>query len=100
MRSLLQLFSAVPLFAGISSLLQLFPSFIPGKRLIDGSDLLTLVKMDFSAKSGLVALAGGGQAGATVLSAYINEVGTVATTNDSVGLPLAIPGTSVIVIND
>jgi hypothetical protein len=84
----------------ISSIVSLFQSFIPGKRLIDGSDLLTMAKLQFSYKSGIVALAGGGQAGATPLPAFINEVSTVVTNADSVMLPAGIPGLAVVVIND
>lgn len=84
----------------IASYLQFFPSFIPGKRLIDGSDLLTLVNLEMKPVKGLTALAGGGQTGATLLTGAINEVATVASGNDSVMLPLAIPGVTVWVIND
>lgn len=54
----------------------------------------------FSAAQGLVALAGGGQTGATLLPMYVNEVSTVVTAADSVMLPLAAPGAVVFVIND
>lgn len=77
-----------------------FSSFTPGFRLVDGGQLATMVKLQYSATSGLTALAGGGQPGATLLSAAINEISTVATTGDSVMLPLGLPGMAVIAIND
>lgn len=85
--------------ATLSSLLQLFPSFFPGSRLIDGGELKQLAQLEFSASSGLVALANGGQTGATLLKSAVNEVGTVANANDSVMLPLAVPGTQVVANN-
>jgi len=42
--------------------------------------------------AGIVAFAGGGQAGATQLTARVNRVATVASANDSVKLPTAVPG--------
>jgi len=45
------------------------------------------------------ALAGGGQAGATLLTSQIAKVGTVATAGDSVLLPLSTPGHERIVVN-
>lgn len=50
-------------------------------------------------QSGLIALAGGGQLGATKLNYDINVVGTVATAGDSVLLPSAQAGGEVILIN-
>jgi hypothetical protein len=41
-------------------------------------------------ETGITALAGGGQAGATPLTAQISRVDTVASGNDSVGLPKVI----------
>lgn len=52
-----------------------------------------------SAVNGIVAFAGGGQANATLLPAMINRVTTVATANDSVKLPPAIAGMSIVVSN-
>lgn len=53
-----------------------------------------------SSKSGIVAFAGGGQANATPLTSDNNIVGTVATAADSVKLPAAVFGTSILVLND
>lgn len=50
-------------------------------------------------QSGLTALAGGGQAGATLLNRAINVVATVATTADSCQLPVAYGGQVVYVAN-
>lgn len=84
----------------LSSILQLFPSFQPGSRLIDGGDLSALANQLFSTKTGITALAGGGQTGATPLPAALNRIDTVASGNDSVMLPQAIPGTFVFVKNN
>lgn len=48
---------------------------------------------------GLVALAGGGQAGSTLLALGVNFVKTVATGSDSLMLPPAVPGSVLLVKN-
>ena len=83
----------------MSSIFQAFASFIPGSRLVDGGDCLQLAKYLFNPTTGLTALAGGGQSGATALNLGINYVSTVASDNDSVMLPPAVPGTFVAVCN-
>ena len=51
-------------------------------------------------RNGITALAGGGQAGTShILTAAINRVTTVATAADSVKLPVAVPGVSLVVVN-
>lgn len=82
------------------SLLASFVSFVPGLRLIDGQDLENLASYTLGAKAGLVALAGGGAPGATALVYGQNEVATCATNADSTLLPLALPGATVVLIND
>lgn len=52
-----------------------------------------------SVVNGLTAKAGGGQSGATLCTADVNRVTTVATAADSVLLPAALPGVEVTVIN-
>lgn len=89
----------------VASVVDLFPSFQPGQRLVDGGELLQLVNLLFSAKVGIVAHAGGGQAGAVAdaaaaLSAGWNRVDTVATASDSVALPQAVQGRVVAVNNN
>jgi len=84
----------------LKDILSIFQSFIPGPRLIDGGELLALANLEFSVKTGITALAGGGQAGATQLSAALNRVDTVATNSDSVMLPQAIPGAQCTVYNN
>jgi hypothetical protein len=64
-----------------------------GPALIPQDGLTTLVNFLFGVTTGLVALAGGGQPGATGLAYGYNEVDTVASNNDSVQLPPALPGT-------
>lgn len=83
----------------LASIYALFPSFTPGKQLVDGGDCLALVNQLMSSKTGLVALAGGGQAGATPLPAALNELTIVASANDSALLPLALAGITVTVVN-
>lgn len=84
----------------ISSIMALFQSFVPGFRLVDGQDLYNLALQTNSAQSGVKARAGGGAAGAPLMSAYINEVATVTNNNDSVLAPLALAGAEFVVIND
>ena len=55
--------------------------------------------MDASYINGLTALAGGGQTGATKLSATFNRITTVASANDSAVLPAAAPGLTITVKN-
>ncbi len=83
----------------LASISGLFTSFIQGFRLIDGGDLLAMVQQLFSNKTGIVALAGGGQVGATPLPASFNQVDTCVTNSDSVMLPLALPGAQIAVLN-
>lgn len=83
----------------VSTMMQLFPSFVVGNRLLDGGDVLALATILFSPNVGVVALAGGGQTGATVLLNGFNEVKTVASGGDSVALPMAIPGAFCAVYN-
>src|ERR1035438_880355 len=53
----------------------------------------------FGVSSGITALAGGGQPGATLLSQVISLVSIVATAGDSVILPVSSPGMELTVIN-
>lgn len=85
---------------GFSSIISMLKSFKKGDRLIDGGDLQQLVKFTASGGSGITALAGGGQPGATMLSQYISRVDTVASAGDSVQLPPAMTGMEVQVINN
>jgi len=53
-----------------------------------------------TARTGITALAGGGQAGTVhILTAAINRITTVGSAADSVKLPPAVPGVSLVVIN-
>ena len=79
-----------------NSFASFFRSFIPGYRLIDGGDLLTLVNDLYSYQSGITALAGGGLSGAPIMINNYSQIDTVATTNDSIALPPATPGTEVV----
>src|ERR1700734_4158180 len=85
----------------LASVLSYFQSFIPGSRLVDGGDCLNLAKLLFTPTTGIVALAGGGQAGATQLQQGMNRVDTAgAGGTDSVVLPPAIAGSFVVVNNN
>lgn len=53
-----------------------------------------------STEDSIVAKAGGGQATARQLTCEFNRVITVATTADSVKLPVSVPGMDVMIIND
>jgi hypothetical protein len=70
-----------------------------GAELIDAGDLTKLANYTLGTTSGITALAGGGQTGATLLGIGYNEVDTVATNDDSVMLPPAIPGSFCFVNN-
>lgn len=83
----------------LSSILQLFPSFQPGARLVDGGELQLLANQLFSSTTGIIAKSGGGQSLATPLTAMWNRVDT-AGASDSVMLPQAIPGSEVVVYNN
>lgn len=61
-------------------------AMIPGSQILAGA--------------ALVALAGGGKAGATQLGYGVNQLGTVATGADSALMPYAFPGALVYVRND
>ena len=52
-----------------------------------------------SAQDAIAAHAGGGQANATPLTSEVNRVTTVATAGDSIALPSALPGLTIVVIN-
>lgn len=78
----------------------LFLSFVTGERLVDGGDLKNLINILGGNQDALVALAGGGAAGATKLIYGSNRIITVAADNDSVILPQSIGGASVAVVND
>jgi hypothetical protein len=84
----------------ISTLRQLWPSFVQGERLIDGRDLLNLAGLMTSSQFGLTALAGGGATTTVICNRFINEVSVCATNGDSVILPQAIPGRTINIIND
>lgn len=51
-------------------------------------------------QAGLTAFAGGGQASATQLNYFVNEVATVASVGDSVKLPTAVAGAKVVLVNN
>ncbi len=82
------------------SVLQFFSSFLPGFRLIDGSDLKQMSSLLYQTTTGIKALAAGGQAGATPLNYGLNRVDTVANVADSVMLPPAIPRLQIRVYNN
>ena len=71
-----------------------------GAQLIDALDLTKFANYTLGTVNGIVALAGGAQAGSPVLSYNNNEVLTVVSANDSVQLPPAIPGGYVLVNNN
>lgn len=75
--------------------------FAPGFSLQDGDKLdQALARPFWSTQDGVTALAGGGKAGATPLTATISRLLTVATAADSALLPPALVGKHVVVIND
>ena len=74
--------------------------FLPGFRLMDGSDLNAALAYPLvAAGDGIVAGTTQTQAGATVLSGRYNKIATVGTTGDGVALPAAKAGASVLIYN-
>lgn len=85
---------------GFPSIISQFLDFFGGPKLITGAQLALLANTTVSAKAGIVALAGGTLTALTpVLNNTFNSVDTVATNNDSVALPAAIPGRFISVAN-
>lgn len=85
----------------LASVLAYYKSFYPGSKLIDGGELKDLANRVAATRTGIVALAGGGQsAAAPQLSLGWNSVDTCATNSDSVMLPPAIPGSVIGVYNN
>lgn len=72
-----------------------------GFRLVGGETLSKgVAEPQWSTYTGIVALASGGQTGATPLLGTVNSVDTVANANDSVALPAATGlGRPIVVIN-
>jgi hypothetical protein len=66
---------------------------------IDPADISGALRDFTTAQTGITAAVGGGQANATQLSAAFNRVTTVATAGNSVRLPAALPGASLVVTN-
>lgn len=77
-----------------ASIVDVFQSFIPGYRLIDGEDLKIQADLLFSATDGLQG--GTSQQNAPPLTVYVSQVAAGAT----VTLPPAIPGRRMVVVND
>ena len=75
-------------------------SLDPGPRLIPGESVRDLAAGQFNYQNDLVARAGGGQTNATQLMGGVNEILTCASGNDSVKLPRAVPGRTVILANN
>ncbi len=77
-----------------------YTPFLPGPRLINGTDLNTQFNYPkLASETSITAFAGGGKASAYQLTAMLNRVTTVATAADSVKLPAAMPGLDVVLIN-
>lgn len=70
-----------------------------GEALVGRGALTNFANFALGNLTGLTALAGGAQSGATVLGYHANQVDTVASANDSVQLPLAVPGADCLVNN-
>ena len=73
--------------------------FSPGKQLTDGGELKELVDLLFGYENGITAYAGGGQTHAYQLTQSNNKVETCVTNADSVKLPIALPGRTVLINN-
>lgn len=69
------------------------------KLQLDASDIPGAIRDMVSSTTGLTAFAGGGQANATLLPSAFNRVTTVASAGDSVRLPAARAGMTIVVKN-
>ena len=69
------------------------------KLSVDAADVSGAIRDMVSSATGITAFATGGQANATQLTKAFNRVTTVATTADSVKLPVAVAGMTVVVKN-
>lgn len=75
--------------------------FSPGPQMVDGGALNKAVGAQLqNYQDALVALANGGQVGATPLIIGINRIATVANANDSCMMPPSTPGATVKIRND
>lgn len=82
------------------SIISQLTDFFGGPKLITGAQLSLLANTTCSAQANIVAIAGGGLSASTpVLNATFNSIDTVASANDSVALPAAIPGKFVTIAN-
>ncbi len=82
-----------------STMFNYFTTFVPGNRMVDGGDCLTLANMFCAVHDSLTALAGGNAALGTQLKPGINVVTVCATDADSVRLPAAVVGLWCVVLN-
>lgn len=74
--------------------------FALGPRLHDGDALNKAIANGYASyQDSITALAGGGAAGAPVLSAIVNRVTVVANANDSVVMPESTPGATIKILN-
>lgn len=69
------------------------------KRSVDPSDIGGALRDFSSTATGITAFATGGQTDAVPLTAAYNRVTTVATTADSVKLPVAVQGATIVAVN-
>jgi hypothetical protein len=76
-----------------------FGTLISSKQLVSGNHINGFNQLLTGTATGIVALAGGGFAGAPALNSAFNELTTVATIGDSVALPPAKSGLRVTIIN-
>lgn len=88
--------------SNLAQVMDIFKSFQPGPRLIDGGELQQMTTLIFGTQGSaiLTALAGGGAVGAPVLGFTYSRLDVVANANDSVLLPQAIPGSQIILDNE
>jgi hypothetical protein len=73
---------------------------VDASKNLTGLNNLTITGLFFeSATNGITAFAGGGQGSAVALTTEVNRVTTVATSGDSVKLPAATAGLTIVVVN-
>lgn len=76
-----------------------FSRLITSRQLISGQHINSLTDLLTGTTASVIAFAGGGQAGATLLTSAFNEIATVANAADSLALPIAKSGMRIAITN-
>jgi|SRR5215475_6250574 len=83
-----------PLHEHPSQVIDIFTSYVPGFRLVDGGDLKTMADLLFSTRENI--MAGDSQADATPIDTFISQI----VDGDTVVLPPGLPGRYLMIYNE